>query len=216
MSDTQELEALWQAVNDELHRGELIPGLWAAAAAVKPLAIDGGTLVLGVPLDKTGLASQLQSTRHKHPVENLIEKVFGRRLECRVIEGNTAEAWERRKALDDARSAEADVTLTRMRARRDAVGSWESLREQLTIKFGEMASRRSPLALALFLREVLPLVRETERQLEEQGLTGDHAHERHLSRVFDKIATQCNIPSTIVALEYVKLGEAGESEKRKA
>jgi len=205
MEETHDLDALWRAVNDELHRGELIPGLWEAAACVKPLAIDGDTLVLGVPMDKAGLASHLESTRHRHQVQAIIEKVAGRKLGHRVIEGDTPEAWVRRKAMEEARTAAADAALEQRRARRDAVSSWEGLREQLTLKFQQMAAKRSPRALAEYLHEVLPLVLETERRLEQQGLTDDETHERQVSRVFDKIATQCNIPSTVVALEYLRL-----------
>jgi hypothetical protein len=203
--ETLDLDALWQGVNDELHRGELIPALWQAAAAVKPLAIDGDTLILGAPQDKMGLASHLESTRFRRPVESLIEKVAGQKLSCRVIEGDTLEAWERRKVIEDARAAGADASLVRRRERRESVSSWEGLRETLTQKFSELASRRSPRSLAQYLQIVLPLVRETERKLEEQGVELDDADERQLGRVFDKIATQCNIPSTIVALEYLKL-----------
>jgi hypothetical protein len=208
VADTQDPVALWEAVNDELHRGELIPGLWEAASAVKALAIEGDTLVLGVPLDKAGLASHLESTRHRIHVQNIVEKVAGRKLECRVIEGDTPEAWEKRKALEQARAAAADDALERRRQRKDAIGSWEGLRETLTVNYGQLASRRSPKALAEYLEAVLPLVREVETKLQEQGLADDHAHERSLSRVFDKIATQCGIPSTIVALEYIRLGRA--------
>ncbi len=205
MAETQDLEALWKAVNDELHRGELIPSLWQAAAAVKPLAMDGDTLVLGVPLDKAGLASHLESTRHRHLVLSTLAKVAGRRLECRVIEGDTPEAWEQRKQREEAQAAEAQITLERLRARRAAVSSWEGLRQSLTLKFHELAAKRSPQALARYLQEVLKLVRETEEKLKAQGVADEAAHERQLSRVFDKIASQCNIPSTVVALEYLKL-----------
>ena len=205
MPETPDLEALWQAVNDELHRGELIPALWQAAAAVKPLAIDGDTLILGAPQDKMGLASHLESTRFKRQVASLIEKVAGQKLSCRVIEGDTPEAWKRRKAMEEARAAGADAALMRRRERRESMSSWEGLRETLTQKFSELASRRSPRSLAQYLQVVLPLVREVERTLEEQGDALDEANERQLGRVFDKIATQCNIPSTIVALEYLKL-----------
>ncbi len=42
------LERLWQRVNDELRRGPVNRGLWDAAAAARPIAVDSGVLVLGV------------------------------------------------------------------------------------------------------------------------------------------------------------------------
>ena len=62
MSDQSQLQAIWQAVQQDLHKGEINRSLWDAAAAATPLTLDGDAFVLGFRPGEMRHGSYLTST----------------------------------------------------------------------------------------------------------------------------------------------------------
>jgi hypothetical protein len=208
MSAVSEMDAatVWKSANAELHKGDLIPSLWEAAANATPIMIDGDVLVLGFPSAEIGLRSHLESAPNRARLRKIVSAVAGRDMEVRVVEGVTAEAWEAVKARESQTEALRGEKAEREFAARSQLVGWEQLRDQLNKQFADQASSRTPQLLAAYLVEVLPLVKKTYETVRESGTVTDEINERQLSRVIDKIAAQCNVPSTLVALELQRLG----------
>ncbi|MFQ6098910.1 MAG: hypothetical protein ACE5O2_14365 [Armatimonadota bacterium] len=211
MPETDDAAALWKAVNAELHKGDLIPSLWEAAARAQPITVDGDTLVLGLAASEIGLRSHLEAPPNMARLRHILRAVAERDMTLRVIEGLTVEAWEATRAREQEREALRGEEAQRRFVARAELAGWEQLRDHLTKLFAERASRRSPQLLAAYLMDVLPLVKHTYETVKQSGKVTQEANERQLSRVLDKIAAQCNVPVTCVALELQRLEGASQS-----
>lgn len=210
MAESADLETLWKAVNDELHKGELIPSLWEAARAAKPVALDGNRLVVGMERGQAGLGSHMTIGPNRSRLEQIIEQLAGERLVLEVIEGQSVEAWEARREREQAvqrRAEDMGATLTTTRA---AATAWDDLREQLTVKYAQHRGRRYPQHMATYLVEALRMIAEAAGQLAPSAPDEEEAYERNLARVLDKVAQQCGLPSAMVALEYERVRAAAK------
>lgn len=202
MAESEDLATLWKAVNDELHKGELIPSLWEAVRAAEPLAIGDGRLVVGMPRGQMGLGSHMTIGPNRARLEQIIEQLAGERLRLEVIEGQSLEAWESRREREAAVRQRAEDRTAALTGARAASTTWEHLREQLTVKYAQHKGRRYPQQMARYLLEALETIAATASQIAPSSPAEEEAHDRQLARVLEKVAQQCGLPSALVALEY--------------
>lgn len=205
MPEQIDLVALWNEVNAGLRRGPNVNrSLWDAAAAAKPLLVEDDTLVLGLPPAQMRLASYLTVPQNKQQILQLVESSVGRRLDLQVIEGVTPEAWrrfrERQQVTEDRVAAQADFRT----AHKGALGVWEELPPKLHQLYTEIGVRRFAEPMARLLIRSLPLVAEAEEKARAAEPEAEQLHSTHLNRIFDKLATYCDISPTMVALEYLR------------
>lgn len=209
MPESEDLETLWKAVNDELHKGELIPSLWEAVRAAKPLTIAEGRLVVGMPQGESGLGSHMSIGANRARLEQIIEQLAGEQLRLEVIEGQSLEAWESRREREQAVEQRAAGRAAALSGAGAAAVTWDQLREQLTVRYAQQKGRRYPQHMASYLLEALEMVAKTESEVGSSS-TEEELHQRHLARVLDKVAQQCGLPSALVALEYRRIRGAEE------
>ncbi len=211
MTDTEDLETLWKAVNDELHQGELLPSLWEAAREARPICIEDDVLVLGLTPHQIGLGSHLTTGQNRHRMREVLERVTGEPLDLRVIEGTTHEQWVGRREREAAAAARAEAQVAATRAARALGASWETLREQLTTKYAQAKARQFPQHLARYMLDALAMTLDVETRVRAAEGSDDAVHDRQLARVLDKIANQCGVASPVVALEYMRLRDGRRS-----
>ena len=204
MPENSELHTLWQNVNIELRKGDIDRSLWEAARAAVPLTVDEEVLILGLKPGDMRMGGYLTTPAKRTQIVAIIERLSGRRLDLQVIEGDSAEAWEKHK---QRHQAQVDRTLDQAQFRSEhkgALGVWESLSAELHKLFSETQQRRFPEQLARLLIRALPILADAEEKAREAEPEAEQLHFTHLNRSFDKLSTYTDIPAPIVALEYMR------------
>lgn len=204
MVDIAKLEGLWQQVSEALHRGPINRPLWEAADAAHPLTLDGEFLILGfAPIDMRH-SSYLETTVNRNRIREILQARTGRRLDIKCIEGATIEAWEHAKLRGQEAEAKAKAQIEHLQAHGTTIAAWEDLNQRLLRLFSSTEARRLASVLAGLLVKSLPMVYETDVQVRTSDPGAEAIHNRELNRVFDKLGIYCDMPSTQVALEYMR------------
>lgn len=205
MADGPDLLGLWKRVNEILRKGDVNRSLWDAAAAAKPLLLEGDTLVIGLAPADMRHAGYLTTPSNRAQIQNVIREITKRALELEVIEGTVAEDWEKRKERDSHQVDHAAQKIEFRTAHGDALAAWEGLNQTLHQYYTEnMGIRRFADQMARTLIKLLPVVADAEDQAREADPEAEQLHSQHLNRALDRLSTYCEIPATVVALEYLR------------
>lgn len=204
MSGQVDVAKLWAEVNETLHQGPINRPLWEAARTVVPLLIEEetNTLVLGMPTARMDLASHLETRVNKARLQEIVQAKLGRRLDIRVIEGDTLAAYERAVERDRSRARSAEAAHARAMQVQTAAASWDALNEQLLLAHSRVEGRRFVTTRAKFLLRCVRMTVEAEDRIREQEPGKDEFHERQLARTLEKIAGLTDAPAIVVATEY--------------
>lgn len=198
------LQEMWKEVNAMLRQGPINRSLWDAAMAAVPIAIDENTLVIGLPPAQMQYASYLSTPQNRNRILELVQARTGKRLDIRLIEGITTEAWERVKEREQANIERAVDQASFRAAHKTSLQIWEELGEKLVQMFRGTASRRIPQQMASLLVKAMPEVAASEQAAREADPEGKEIHFRELNRAFERLASYCDLPPTLVALEYMR------------
>jgi len=199
-----DLEELWKGVIEGLHRGPVNRSLWDAAAHAKPLCIEDETLILGLSPREMRYAGYLQTAPNRARIQEILLARTGHRLDLRVIEGTTLDDWRRVKQVERLTEERAEDHVRETEARRESVRAWADLNDALIKLFSSVQMRRYPINLARTFVKALSMLYETDTKARAQDPDGTVFHDRELNRVCDKLATYCDLPSTVVAMEYLR------------
>ncbi|MBC7286971.1 MAG: hypothetical protein H5T86_02795 [Armatimonadetes bacterium] len=199
-----DLEALWKSVIEVLHRGPVNRSLWDAVARAKPLTIENGYLVLGFRPEDMRFAGYIETSANRARIQEILLARTGHRLQIRCIEGATLQDWERVKQIERLAEQRAEERVRVMEARRESVRAWEDLNEALVKLFTATTLRRYPVNLARMFAKALPMVYETDTQVRANDPEGEAYHDRELNRICDKLGSYCDLPPTVVAMEYLR------------
>ena len=205
MVDQAKLDQLWEQVNNLIKSGPINRSLWDAVAAAKPLALEENTLILGLAPKDMRHASYLETMINKTRILEVIQARTGRRFDLRVIEGATQEAWARVQERDKVSIERAEAAADVMQAHAGAIKGWEDLNERIVRLFSNTGIRRTPAILARLLIQSLNLMLDAETVIRDQDPAAEDIHNRELNRLFDKLGVNCEVPSTSVAIEYMRL-----------
>lgn len=205
MSGKVDLEKVWKHVDVETKKASINRSLWEAVGAAKPLVIDEGKFIVGLAPADMRLSGYMTTPQNRVQIEAyLVKAIGGERLELTVIEGDTAEAWEK---LKGRQQAQVDHTLDAAQFRSEhkgALGVWEGLAADMHRMFTETQQRRFAEQLARLLVKLLPVIADADDKAHEAEPEAEQVHFIHLNRAFDKVATYTDIPAPIVALEYLR------------
>ncbi|MCX7599055.1 MAG: hypothetical protein N2512_09345 [Armatimonadetes bacterium] len=210
-SGQNDLEKLWQRVNEQLRRGPVNRGLWDAALTAKPITIEGDLLVLGVPPREARYVSYLETAVNRRQVLEILHSITGRPLDFRVIEGTGLDDWERVKEVERLATERASAGLGAQVAARTSTEAWEQLGETL-LKMFSGSALRYPLNLAQTFNRALAVVYETDFRVRAEDPENEALHDKHLNRICERLATHCELPATLVALEYLRYRARRQSE----
>ncbi len=203
MAEQLDAEKVWHQMRELLHKGDLNPPVWAAVDTVRPLTVDGDTLIVGVTTADMQHAGYIETGRNKAQLQELLEQVIGRRLDVRVINGTTVEDWERIKQRESAGLEAATVHARTRIAQKGGRAVWQQGAERVFAIFTGTRARARGTDLARLLRESVVAMREVERAARADSPDDEELHDQQLNRIIDRVATYCSVPPTVVALEYL-------------
>jgi hypothetical protein len=201
-----EVERLWKATLEKVKVRLVLPGVWRAMEAARPLAIDGSTLVIGFSASRAHEGGLLQDSKTNNIIERALEEEAGRNLRLRIIEGETLEDWQAYKQRDEQALALQKAAQVRRQREASVEQGWDAITERLTRRYAEMPLRQLPQMQALYLEESVAALAEVARRL-----LGDNASEvdhRSFARVIDRVADRAQVPAAMVA--YLVRQKTGE------
>jgi len=206
MSGAIDVKKLWDAVNATLHEGAINRPLWEAARTAVPLVLeeDKDALVLGMPTNRMDLAGHLETRVNKARLQEIIQAKIGRRLDLKVIEGDSVEAYERAAERERLRSASREAAHLRAQGVQTAAASWDQLNEQVLLSHTQLEGRRFVTSRAKFMIRCVRMMADAEDRIREREPGKDEFHERQLARTIEKVASLTDTPVMVVTLEYLR------------
>jgi hypothetical protein len=199
-----DLKAIWNGLNVEVRKASINRQLWEAAAAAVPLVVEDGKFVAGLSPANMRLAGYLTTPQNRRQVETYLKQATSQNVELTVIEGETAEAWERYKERMQVQVEHARGRANFRTEPEGALGVWEKLSVDMHRMFTDTQLRRFPEELARLLIRLLPVIAEAEDTARGLEPEAEQVHFTHLNRAFDKAATYADMPAPMVALEYIR------------
>src|SRR4051812_25620789 len=124
-----DVNKLWQRVIDKVKVRLVLPSVWRAMEAARPLVIENDTLVLGFPASQTHQGGLLTDSKTNNIIERAIEEEAGRVLRLRMIEGETVQDWETSKLRDQEATALQKAALERRKREQSADQGWDGIME---------------------------------------------------------------------------------------
>lgn len=192
-----DLERLWHATVEKVKVRLVLPSVWRAMEAARPLTIEGDNLVLGFAASRSHEGSLLLDSKNNNIIERALEEEAGRTLRLRLIEGETLEDWQVARRRDEEAAALQKAAAERRRREASVEHGWDGVTERLTRRYAEMPLRQLPQMQALYLEEAVTVLADAVRRL-----LGDNAAEidqRSYARVLDKVADRAQVPAAMVA-----------------
>jgi len=192
-----EAQRLCRAALEKVKVRLVLPGVWRAMEAARPLVIDGDYLVLGYPPSVAHEGGLLRDSKNSNVIERALEEEAGRPLRLRLIEGETMDDWLAYQRRDEEAAALQRTAQERRRREASVEQGWDAITERLTRRFAEMPMRQLPQVQALYLEEAVSVLAEAARRL-----LGDNAAEvdhRSFARVLEKVADRAQVPAAFVA-----------------
>lgn len=199
-----ELVEVWSEALPKVRNAVTGVGVWTALNMAKPITLEGGTLVIGLPHSEMELAGHLRMAMTKRLIEQTVGEMVGGTIVLRVIDGIDQGDWEIEKRRDAEKQRLAEQSLAKMRQELAAKSSWEHVYEQLSRKFASVTNKSLPQNKARFYEEAVALLAEARQ---DQG-QWDELQERNFARCVERLAQYADMPSTLVA--SMVLQKAGE------
>lgn len=195
-----DLDALWAEVLPEIRTGVTGVGVWTALNTCKPITIEEGTLVLGVPHESSELAGHLKMAATRSMIEKTIANRLGELVTLRVVDGITPADWETVKRRDAEAKKMREAALQRAKAETSARSNWDTIYEQLNRRYASIANKSLPQNRAQFYIEALAIVAEARKAIQEN----DDMSERNFARCLERIAQYTELPSALVAMHVLE------------
>src|SRR5579862_4542061 len=195
-----ELAEVWNEALPVIRNGLTGVGIWTALNLAKPVALEEGTLVLGLPHSEMELSGHLRLPATRRMVELTVSEIIGSPVNLRVIGGTEYADWELEKRRDVEKRRLNEQLMAKERAELSARASWEHIYEQLGRKFAAVPNKSLPQNKARFYEEAVALLAEARR-----CQTGwDDLRERNFARCLERLAQYSDVPSTIVATHVLQ------------
>jgi hypothetical protein len=199
-----ELAEVWNEALPTIRNGLTGVGIWTALNLARPIALENGTLVLGLPHSEMELAGHLRMPMTKRLIETTVGGLLNSPITARVIDGTEQADWEVEKKRDAEKQRLSMQHMEKMRAELSARSNWDHIFEQLSRKYAAVPNKSLPQNKARFFEEALAMLAEARR---DQS-TWDDLQERNFARCIERLSQYSEVPSTIVAtLVLQKSGE---------
>src|SRR4051794_33751289 len=95
-----QVERLWRGTTEKGKSRLVLPGVWRAMEAARPLTINGDHLVIGFSASRSHEGGLLMDSKNNNIIERALEEEAGRPLRIRIIEGESLDDWETAKRRD--------------------------------------------------------------------------------------------------------------------
>lgn len=199
-----DLAEVWKDALPEIRQAVTGVGVWAALNGARPLTLEDGVAVFGLPHEDSELAGHLKLPNVKRLIERHLSERFKTTISARIIDGITALDWETTKKRDAESRKLQEAALNKMRAELAAKSNWESVYEQLSRRYAAVSNKSLPQNRARFLEEAVELVAEARKSQSDY----DDLGERNFARCIERVSQYADVPSAIVAAKVLQ--KAGE------
>ncbi|MHB1460387.1 MAG: hypothetical protein ACYC1M_03790 [Armatimonadota bacterium] len=199
------LEQVWAETVDRVKDKIVNITFWGALEAAKPIILDGDFFVVGMPPSDAHLGGHLRNSTYRSELERTIEEISGVHVLLRIIDGITREDWQRvkvREATQDRQKQQSEAVRKREKASDEL---WSELFERTQRMYASQPLRSLPQGRAIYLQKVLELTVETMDRIIPPDEPVDEINARNLARVIERIATNTDTPSTLIAHEFLKV-----------
>jgi hypothetical protein len=200
-----ELADVWNQALPRVKQGVTGVGVWTALNTCKPVTLEDGVLVLGLPYEVGELAGHLKMPQTASLIEKVVGEIMGSAVTVRVIEGTGEAEWELAKRRDQEGRRLQEQALQKERDKLQARTSWEGVYEQLGRMFAAVANKSLPQHRARYFADATKLL----AQARKDNPSRDDLNERNFARCVERVAQHCEIPSGLVALRVLEA--AGEA-----
>ncbi len=199
-----ELVEVWSEALPTIRNGLTGVGIWTALNLAKPIALENGTLVLGLPHTEMELSGHLRLPMTKRLIETTVSGLLGSPVNARIIDGTEYTDWEIEKRRDAEKQRLTEQSLAKQRAELSARNNWESTYELISRRYAAVPNKSLPQNRARFFEEAVSLLADARRS----QTSWDDLGERNFSRCIERVAQYTEVPSTLVA--SIVLQRAGE------
>ncbi len=198
MSQGIDLNALWQYVTTQVKSKVVMPSLWRAMEAAKPIALDNNEeLIIGFPAAAGHQAGLLMDHQNRNAIEQALESATRVRLRLRLIDGETLEDWHTHKRNQAEAAKLQEASKEQFRKQAEAGESWEAIGEQLIRKFSGTVNRGLPSVQGRYLEEAIQTIADVYPRL--MSATPAEQDERNFSRTLERIAERVGVPAALIA-----------------
>jgi hypothetical protein len=204
-----EAQKAWQQAAEKVKDRVISPTLYRAVEAGVGITLDGDLFVLGFGGADLPLAGHLRSAQHNATILQALAEVLNKPVRLLTIDGTTIEDYENYKRLRAMGEAVSASMSERRAKERQVEQAWEEIAEKITRGYARLPLHSLAQNRGLFIRQAFKLIHEGAKSL---GYTddADEIHKRSLSRVFDKFSNVIEVPSAMLAYEYLKLRDEGK------
>src|SRR3979411_182436 len=95
-----ELAQVWNEALPTIRNGVTGVGVWAALNLAKPVALEQGNLILGLPHSEMELSGHLKMAATRRLIESTIGRLVNQTINVRIIDGTDQADWEIEKRRD--------------------------------------------------------------------------------------------------------------------
>jgi len=205
----QQVHQVWLQAQEKVKDRVIAPTLYRALELGVGVAVDGDVFILGFSNADLPMAGHLRSSQHQALIEQCISEVLKRKVRLRIVEGTTVADYENYKRMQAAAEVTRSTLDGRKAKERGVEVAWEETAEKITRGYSRMQNKQFAQERGKFIRQSLEIINDAVNRL---GYTeeSDEANKRALARVFEKLATVVDVPSSLLAYEYYKLREDGK------
>lgn len=207
-----QVHEMWLTAAERVKDRVIAPTLYRALEMGVGVTIEDGYFILGFMSADMPMAGNLRSPQYLAIIEQCISDAAGQRLRLKIIEGVTMTDYLNQKNLQYTRD-NAQVIVNEQRARDRALSQeWEVVGEQITRGYAKVPQRQFAQVRAKFIMWGFGVINDAVIKM---GYTdeSDDVHKRALARIFEKFAMIIEVPSSMLAYEFLRLREDGKLPK---
>lgn len=193
MSD---LQTAWDSVLPEMRKLVTGRNIWVALNSSRPIVLEDGVLIVGVPIGDAKLGSYLRQPQTQRAIMDQMSEALGKRVEVRIIDGDQMEDWEMVKQSDVEKRRLQDAAHQRAKTEQKVRSSWESVFEGLARIYASYENRSLPQIRAEILVQCVDLVASAI----DKGAPTDDQGARNFARCIERVATYTEVPSALIAM----------------
>lgn len=195
-----EIADVWKESLPQVLNGVTGRGVWAALNAARPVTMEEGVFVLGVPMGTGDLAGHLRVHATQRLIETTVASKMGQPVKVRIIDGIDLDDWNMVKRRDAERRRLQDAEMAKMRAELEAKTSWDTVYESLARRYAAIANKSLPQNRARFYEEAIEVVADARKAI----AAFDEQQERNFARCLERVTQYTEVPSTLVARDVLK------------
>lgn len=191
----------------------IAPTLYRALELGMGITIDDGYFVVGFTSADMPMAGHLRSPQYLAVIEQCIGEAAQQRLRLKLIDGVTMDDYLVQKNMQLTRDT-AQVIVNEQRARERAISQeWEAVGEQITRGYSKVPQRQFAQIKGKFIMWAFEVINDAVNKFEYTDESED-VDKRALARIFEKFATVIEVPSSMLAYEFLRLREEGKLSKK--